>query len=313
LTKNTKVPYLIIFIVFLLQIACHTSAQDNLPEPKPLNKKVLKIQSPNSYSEREFKNGKKYDPQPRVILVNEKSGIYELRWIGYDGKEKVVEYQRYNAIDLIVRADVEEFNGKFVYRYTVNNLKSSPTFLSTFIIQNYADDIKYEEIHGIFIGQMASSIPYFKEGNWLNFGILSTYKPEVLPGKSIDFVIYSNAPSGIVMCRATGGAIGLKGAGEHMPTELEAVLPGYDELPYGYSVGPVEKLATMSKSEKAKYFLDNLPKFQEAGWLTPLTAKKYVSIFEREDLAEAFDQAKKDYSKEIITSEVFSIIVGLNQ
>ena len=97
-----------------------------------------------------------------------------------------------------------------------------------------------------------------------------------------------------------------------MPSELEAVMPGYEELPYGYTIGPIDRLAAMSKDERAKYFLENLDKFQETGWMTETTVKKYEAILKNEDLPEALQQAEEDLKNRLITSEIFSIIEGLN-
>ena len=69
----------------------------------------------------------------------------------------------------------------------------------------------------------------------------------------------------------------------------------------------------MNKAEKSKYVLDNLPKFQEAGWMTKDAATKYEAILAKEDLAGALAQAKKDLEREVITGEVLYIIEGLNQ
>jgi hypothetical protein len=79
------------------------------------------------------------------------------------------------------------------------------------------------------------------------------------------------------------------------------------------TIGPDERLARMSKDEKVKYLLDNLPKFVEAGWMAGDTPKIYESILKRGDLSGAFEQARKDLEKEYITSEVFAVIDGLAQ
>jgi hypothetical protein len=48
-----------------------------------------------------------YDPKPRVSLLNERAGLYALKWVGYDGMEKTIVYQRPDAIDAIVIAEGE--------------------------------------------------------------------------------------------------------------------------------------------------------------------------------------------------------------
>lgn len=105
----------------------------------------------------------------------------------------------------------------------------------------------------------------------------------------------------------------MKGVGEHISSELEAAMPGYDEWAKGYTIGLIDHLTTLNKSERAKYILENLPKFQEAGWMSEGTAKIYDAVLKREDLAGALVQAKKDLENEFVTTEVYYIIEGLNQ
>ncbi len=316
--------FLLIGILFF-QIACGSSAQQITADAlqarvtrKPFQKSSAVIKSPTAYLKRETEKGE-YDPKPRVVLVDEKAGKYELRWIGYDGKEKIIKYQRADALDAIVEATVEEHSGnKFVYKYLIRNLPTSPAYFSRFIVQTLASDIKDERIpvvNDIYTGHMASYIPDFSEGVWRGFAILGESQPKdrIGPGKSVEFRLTSIAPPGIVKCRAMTGDSTLKGVGEHMPSELEMVTPGYDGLATGYTIGPIDKLVEMNKSERSKYVLENLPKFQEAGWMSSGTAEIYRKILEREDLAGALEQAKKDLDKEFITSEVFHIIEGLNQ
>lgn len=316
--------YILIGILFL-QIACSSSAQQITGGPqqmkavrKPFQKSSAEIRSPRSYLKRETEKGE-YDPKPRVVLVDEKAGKYELRWIGYDGKEKIIKYQRDDALDAVVEARVEKTpGGKFFYKYLIKNLPTSPNYFSKFIVQTLASDIKDERIpvvDDVYTGHMASFIPDFSKGVWRGFAILGESRPKdrIGPGKSVEFRLTSVAPPGIVECRAMTGDSTLKGVGEHRPSELEMVTPGYDGLASGYTIGPIDKLSQMNKSERSKYVLENLPKFQEAGWMSSGTAEIYKRILAREDLAGALEQAKKDLEKEFITSEVFHILDGLNQ
>jgi hypothetical protein len=313
--------YLLIGVLFF-QVCCSSYAQQSIvriqqekAERKPFQKSSAAIKSPTSYLKRETEKGT-YDPRPRVVPVDEKAGKYELRWIGYDGKEKIIKYQRHDAIDAIVEASIEKTpEGRYTYRYLVKNLPSSPAYLHGFIVQTFSPDIKDGspmEIDNVLIGHMSQNISEFSKGVWRNFVPLGETRPKVVAGRSIEFSLTSSALPGIVGCRATAGDITLKGVGEHMPSELESAMPGYEELAKGYTIGPVEKLSIMSKSERSKYLLENLQKFQEAGWMSSGTAAIYKSILEKEDLAGALAQAKKDLEKEFITSEAFHIIEGLN-
>src|SRR5690242_1457708 len=100
--------FLLIGILFF-QISCHTSAQEIVTETKQekaerklFQKSSAVIRSPKEYALRDTENGKGYDPKPRVVLIDEKAGKFELRWIGYDGKDKIIKYQRSDALDALV-------------------------------------------------------------------------------------------------------------------------------------------------------------------------------------------------------------------
>jgi len=160
---------------------------------------------------------------------------------------------------------------------------------------------------------MAQYIPQFSEGVWRNFSWLAETKPRINPGSNIEFEMISIGQPGLVQCKATAGEITLKGVGEHMPSELEMAMPGFDELASCLTIGPDERLSKMTTDERTKYLLDNLQKFVEAGWMAGETPKIYESILKRNDLAGAFEQAKKDFELGYITSEVFHIIEGLNK
>lgn len=312
-----------IFTLFLY-VGCPSPTQQYIPhynqikaERKLFKKSSVEIKSPKTYLKRETANGKEYDPRPRIVPIDEKAGKYELRWIGYDGKQKVIEYQRQDAIDGLVEAQVEKQSGNFTYKYLISIKPSSPTFLSEFIVQTFSSDIRDEFIptgdENLHIGQMSNHIPQFSDGVWRVFAPLGQEKAKVAgPGKNIEFRLVSFSLPGVVNCNAGAGEITLIGVGEHMPSELEMAMPGFDELATCLTIGPVERLSKMSKSEKEKYILDNLPKFVEAGWMAGDTPKIYESILKRNDLAGAFEQAKKDLELGFITTEVFHIIEGLN-
>lgn len=313
--------YLLLGIIFVLT-GCSSHAQQFSPtfeqekaQRKPFQKSLAVIKSPPEYLRRETNKGI-YDPRPRVVQVDEKAGKYELRWIGYDRKEKIVKYQRHDAIDAAVEARIEKTpNGRFFYKYLVKNLPTSPAYLHSFIVQTLAPDIKDGppiQIDDIFIGHMAQYIPEFSVGVWRDFVPLGETQPKVIAGRSVEFSLISSSLPGLVGCRATAGDITLKGVGEHMPSELEAVMPGYDGLAKCLTIGPVDALSKMNKSERAKYILENLPKFLEAGWMSAGTMRIYDEILKEEDLPGALSQAKKDLEKEFITGEVFYIIEGLN-
>jgi hypothetical protein len=202
--------------------------------------------------------------------------------------------------------------GKFVYKYLIKNLPTSPTHVSSFTVQTFAKDIEIIEPEDVIVGDMINTLRDFKEGVWWRYAVLGEFLPKVEPGRSIEFTLISSAIPGIVGCRATAGDMTLKGVGEHMPQELERSMPGYEEWAKGYTIGPVDNLKTLDKNEKVKYLLDNLSKFQEAGWMNQETANNYKILLEENDLSGVFILAKKDLESEFITGEVFQIIENLD-
>ena len=236
---------------------------------EPLQKTGTPLQAPAAYEKRiRVESGKPvtYDPKPRVQVVDEKAGKYEFRWIGYDGREKVIAYQRPDAIDVIVSGSVENSSdGSYTYSYTIDILPSSATYLYAFDLQNFSDDTRPVEINGkptaladlrilknfrqmpddgkpknlentVLIGEMSNAIQRYKDGNWIAFGTLPDLEPDVAPGRKLRLKLVSKAAPGLVECTATGGSRTMKGVGEHMPSELEEVIPGYDVLPFGYMI-----------------------------------------------------------------------------
>lgn len=311
--------YILAALVFF-QIACSSAAQEissevqrAKAERKPFQKSSVKMKSPKEYLMRETEKGE-YDPRPRVVTVDEKTGKYELRWIGYDGKEKVITYQRKDAINATVEASVSRSGSQFVYSYRIRNFADSPTYVGSFIVQTFATDVENEKIpflDDLLIGHMSRHIPHFSDGIWRKFAPLEE-RNRINPGSDRVFPIVSLAKPGVVKCYARAGDSALKGVGEHMPSELEAAMPGYDELASCNTIGPIEALEKMSKEERSKYLLDNLSKFVDTGWMAGDTPKIYERILVKNDLAEALSQAKADLEQGYETSEVFHIIEGLN-
>ncbi|MFN0139440.1 MAG: hypothetical protein ACKVQW_05055 [Pyrinomonadaceae bacterium] len=314
----------VLIITLLIFTGCQSPAQKNSPvynqikaERTVFKKSSVEIKSPKTYLKRETKNGKEYDPRPRVVPIDEKAGKYELQWIGYDGKKKIIEYQRHDALDALVEARVERGDdGRNKYKYLIKNLPSSPSFFHSFTVQTFSSDVRDEHIktgdENLYIGHMAQFIPQFSEGVWRKFAWLAETKPKIHPGSFIEFEMVSSSQPGLVQCIATAGEITLKGVGEHMPSELETALPGFADRATCLTIGPVERLKDLSSADKAKYLIDNLPRFVEAGWMAGDTPNIYHSILKHNDLAGALQQAKRDLEKEFITSEVFHIIEGLN-
>ncbi len=297
-----------------------------------LERQQREYKSPVNYAPRELgydpKTGKpiSYDHKPRVELLDAKAGKYLLKWIGYDGKEKIVVYQRGDAIDVIVKAMVSKTAaGKYVDIYDADNLPSSGSHLSRLMLQNFASDTKPIEVDGrsttftgirgletaVHFGEMSNVIPQFKDGKWISIAPLSTYTPQVTAGRTFEVKLASSAPPGLVECRVTGGELTLQGVDEDMPGELEDMLPGYEEFPHGYTIGPVEYLKTLSPTEKSKYVLERLPIFKKAGWINDQALQRYEAELKNGSLETISAHVEEDLKAEQITTEVFAIIQGM--
>jgi hypothetical protein len=279
-----------LLLAFLIGAAAAACACASAPAAQPtqtraqrqtLEKRPREYKTPASYEPREIgyypKTGKPltYDHKPRVEMVDATTGRYAFKWVGYDHKEKSVIFQRADMIDVIVSATASKTpEGLYLYTYEVQNLPSSGTQLSGFIVQNFADDAKPVEVNGkqatpadlvlldafrgaqrdaqppnlagVHVGQMSRLIQEFKDGSWIHFGLLPSFEPPVTPGRSIEVKVLSSAPPGLVGCRAIGGTLSLTGVDEHMPIDLENLLPGYEEYPRGYTLGPREDLKSLT-------------------------------------------------------------------
>ena len=100
------------------------------------------------------------------------------------------------------------------------------------------------------------------------------------------------------------------GTGEDIPGELENILPSYQAWPSGYTIGPIERLKTLSKAERAKYVLELLPQFQKLGWMTATARQRYEKILRRDDLDGAYKRAQQDLKAGTITTEILNVNQG---
>src|SRR5215475_980031 len=113
----------------------------------PLRKNKIEMKSPTTW----FKTPTKidpytkeqlyYDPKPRLEIANDKAGKYYLKFIGGDGKAKVVVYQRPDCVDVIVIASATKSTSGYQYEYTVRNITTSGCYLNGFAAQNFTTDI----------------------------------------------------------------------------------------------------------------------------------------------------------------------------
>lgn len=279
----------------------------------PVQKKGFTLEGPKKYEKRVLRQdahtGKPvyYDPKPRVLLLDARSGRYALKWIGYNGKEKTVLYQRPDRIDASVSASVStSASGGYLYVYGINNLPLSPQRLSDFVVQSFSADVRPVRKPAGYIGQMSKNRA-MSEGYWIFYGA-SYFGPAIGPGKTAEARLESAAPPGLVECSVTGGVFGMKGVGEHMPQELENILPGYEVWPRGLTLGPHDWLKTASAKDKISYIKKLVPRMRELGWLTASKSVWYEQNLDEKNLRVILQHAEDDLRNGEITSEVRDLI-----
>jgi hypothetical protein len=276
----------------------------------PFEKKKITLSSPTSYHKRlagiDPKTGQEiyYDHKPRIQLLNARSGKYALKWTGFDGKDKIVFYQRPDAIDAVVSGSVSKTaSGQFLYRYTIQNLPSSGQKLSAFALQYFAQNIRPAKVAGIYVGQMSPNLA-MKDGRWVSFGMVGS---GILPGRTIELELESPVSPGLVECRVAGGTQGIEVAGEDPPDDLLRLLPGYEAWPKGYTIGPVDYLKH-SPTDYAKYLGERLSLFRKLGWVSPAVVGWYEQNLRTGNLVDLFAGADRDLRMGNITSEFYDLI-----
>lgn len=301
-----------LLIILLAQVlgAVHLASQK--AQRLPLQKKNIVLKSPERYEKSivgyDPKTGTPiyYDPKPRVVLLDARSGTYALRWIGSDGQQKAITYHRPDAIDVIVSASVKRHSsGLYLYTYIVHSLPTSGQNVQGFAAQNFAGDVRPLKLADVYVGRMSNN-KVMKEGNWLDFAVLGA-RPGIAPGRRVEYRLLSSAPPGLVQCRAVG-ITGMKGVGEEPPPELMDVLPGYEAWPSGYTIGPVDELKALSPAKRAEYIRQRLFQFQKLGWITRGAIEQYNRNLGEGKIEQLKKQAEKDLRGEEITTEFFALL-----
>ena len=307
---------IVIFYILALLAGCSTSqyAQTKV-QRKPLDKHYREYKTPSNYERRDrgydTRTGEMitYDHKPRVEVLDEKAGKYAFKWIGYDGREKTVIFQRGDVLDIVVSASVTKASDqRYVYSYELRNLPSSATYLKRFLVQNFASDTQPTE--GAFLAlNVSNAIHQFREGRWLSFSDVSDHV-QINPGQSVTVQLTSSAPPGIVECRASIETA-LTGADEEMPSALENLLPGYEDFPKGHTIGPIESLKTLSSQNKVQYLLEKLPQCRDLGWITEDAFRRYERQLKDNKLPAVVNGLDYDLKTQQITSEVFAMVQAL--
>jgi len=147
--EGVSIVWFFLLISMLAQTLPTVRPESQRTRRLPLQKRLIILKAPTSYANRILRldsktgNPVEYDPRPRVVPLDTKSGKYAFKWIGYDGNEKTVIYQRPDAFDATVSGSVSKTpSGKYLYTYAIQNLASSGQNLSGFAVQHFASDVK---------------------------------------------------------------------------------------------------------------------------------------------------------------------------
>jgi hypothetical protein len=283
----------------------------------PLTKDNPPLRSPTTYHKRmvlDSKSGREveFDPKPTVTPIDAREGRYALRWIGGDGKPKTIVYQRDDKIDAIVAADVLGLTlGAYRYGYKVRVLATSAQPLARLVVQNFAGDASPSAQANLHIGTMTNRVSLFSDGHWQAFAPLPAFRPTPKAGVEVTFELESKAPPALVGCRVAGRRQDMVGVGEEPPSELMDALPGYNAWPYGYTIGPDDRLKPLSPAQRAAKLVEWLPEFERQGWITAERRRHYEASARRGDLKGLAGVVDADLRAEQITTEVRAIVLGL--
>lgn len=298
-------------------VACAAMSAHAVAQRRPLEKTRHEYKTPTSYQPRvrgfDPKTGDPvtYDHKPRVEMLDAKTGRYAFRWVGFDGQEKTATFQTADAVDVTVAATVTKTaSGDYLYTYEVKNLPSSGAYLKRFMIQNYAPDVTPEKDGALMPFTMSKDVQGFGEGHWLTFADVSD-DVQVDPGQAVQIHLTSSSPPGLVQCRASAQTV-VEGADEETPSDLESLMPGFDEYPHGFTVGPVERLKGLSADERTQYLLEHLPQFRKLGWITDGAASRYEEELKTGGVGAVSGRAEADLKAEQITPEVFEVIKAIS-
>lgn len=284
---------------------------------RPLTKDYPELRSPATYriwTRMDPETGREVevDPKPTITLLDARTGRYALRWIGLDGRTRTIRYQRDDRIDVVASADaLRKDPATFRYLYRVAVLSSSVQHLRRFVVQSFASDAKQLAQPRLLTGAMTSHPAPFREGQWWDFALRQGFRPNPAPGSVVAFELESSSAPGLVGCRVAGAREDMVGVGEEPPPELMDALPGYDAWPHGNTIGPDERLRSLSPAQRAAKLVEWLPEFQRQGWMTPERRRHYEAAAQRGDLRGLASIVDADLRAERITTEVRAIVLGL--
>ena len=249
---------------------------------------------------------REHDPQPRVVPLGKNPGRYAFEWIALDGTKKRAIYERPDGTDAIVTARVSELQDGYGYTYQIEVLPSSGVRLRAFMVQCFSDQVTATEQKGIFVGKMWNGIPQFREGTWKRFAIRQKFVPNGSPGETVTLSLSSVSPPGLVECRTRSNSV--MNADLDMPYEFHTLMDlGHDYWPHGYTIGPVERLKSLSQRARLAYVAKLLPKLKDLGWIDGSVFGWYQRNL-KPGTPDLYQRVEQDLDDGRITTEVFSLL-----
>ena len=89
------------------------------------------------------------------------------------------------------------------------------------------------------------------------------------------------------------------------------VFPGYEAWPSGYTIGPIDKLKSMSPKKRANYIRKKLRQLHQLGWMIAEVAPWYDQNLTADNLEQVVGRATEDLKAGRITSEVDAMIQSM--
>jgi len=246
--------------------------------------------------------------QARIVELDSKAGKYSLQWIGFDGKEKSVLYERPDTVVVIVSARVVKgVDRTYRYIYELENMESSGQYLSGFSVQTFVKDVVADEEPGVYVSQMATHAPGFSNGVW--YGYVNTENTVlgsgITPGSTTSVSLQSDAAAAVVRVKVFGGPMAITGIGEEIPGVLLDSLPAYESWPSGYTIGPSELQRDLTLSERVNEFLNSLALFTRLGWMAPSVVSEYTQALQGDINWQEIDKkVREDRNADKITTEI---------
>jgi hypothetical protein len=96
-----------------------------------------------------------------------------------------------------------------------------------------------------------------------------------------------------------------------MPYELESVIPGHMAWPHGFTIGPSEELAGLSRQAKEQRLAEWLPTFDKLGWMASGELKNSQAALGSSGLTGLDAFLNGELTSGRVADEVVAIVKGM--